>query len=382
MSVITKVKDPVTRKELVMAEGIVEFVKLDKYPETKVSYIKVPGQKDKVVESTHKVSLLLKSGDDSQWLGLGDVKLHPQHENLQVKNDDGQWVTIEKGVEISCIVKVNEWQGKTYYQTTKAKINVISTAGVQAQSTSQNKPSNKPSSPKASGTKVYGTISDITEGVATVQDEDKDGNGKGEVKVVLGAKEAEVTVGGRLTANIDDSGNITSGFKAYGPKDDDVGVRVGNAFNVAVDAGLITAKSDIASELPEIVAKLDAAREEAAKANPTLSQRALGGRFGLSVVTASKFAKKGASVDDLIEAAKPIFLALGQVEDEVRNGAGKQKLQASKSVTSGKESQEPQPFPQQQSANVNNEPPMDFDDDIPFASLGLQYASHAIHAIF
>ncbi|WP_392562227.1 single-stranded DNA-binding protein [Orbus sturtevantii] len=28
-----------------------------------------------------------------------------------------------------------------------------------------------------------------------------------------------------------------------------------------------------------------------------------------------------------------------------------------------------------------NEPPMDFDDDIPFGDLGLQYPNHAIHAI-
>ncbi|WP_313682394.1 single-stranded DNA-binding protein [Pantoea sp.] len=30
---------------------------------------------------------------------------------------------------------------------------------------------------------------------------------------------------------------------------------------------------------------------------------------------------------------------------------------------------------------ANNEPPMDFEDDIPFASIGLQYPSHAIHSI-
>ncbi|MGC8427749.1 single-stranded DNA-binding protein [Mixta calida] len=42
--------------------------------------------------------------------------------------------------------------------------------------------------------------------------------------------------------------------------------------------------------------------------------------------------------------------------------------------------------PQQQSRGpstppASNEPPMDFDDDVPFAYIGLQYPSHAIHSI-
>lgn len=43
-----------------------------------------------------------------------------------------------------------------------------------------------------------------------------------------------------------------------------------------------------------------------------------------------------------------------------------------------------QPSPQNKPAaqqQGSNEPPMDFDDDIPFASIGLQYSSHAIHSI-
>jgi len=51
-------------------------------------------------------------------------------------------------------------------------------------------------------------------------------------------------------------------------------------------------------------------------------------------------------------------------------------------------SQQQKPQQQQQKQNknapqqqVNNEPAMEFDDDIPFASIGLQYSSHAIHSI-
>jgi single-strand DNA-binding protein len=36
---------------------------------------------------------------------------------------------------------------------------------------------------------------------------------------------------------------------------------------------------------------------------------------------------------------------------------------------------------QQQQPRQSNQPPMDFDDDIPFASVGLQYGKHRIYAL-
>lgn len=50
----------------------------------------------------------------------------------------------------------------------------------------------------------------------------------------------------------------------------------------------------------------------------------------------------------------------------------------------GQAPQQPQQPRQQQprqQAPQNNEPPMDFDDDIPFASVGLQYGKHRIYAL-
>lgn len=53
----------------------------------------------------------------------------------------------------------------------------------------------------------------------------------------------------------------------------------------------------------------------------------------------------------------------------------------------GRQDEKPQGNqPQQQSRGpstppASNEPPMDFDDDVPFAYIGLQYPSHAIHSI-
>ncbi|WP_312999606.1 hypothetical protein [Leclercia sp.] len=43
--------------------------------------------------------------------------------------------------------------------------------------------------------------------------------------------------------------------------------------------------------------------------------------------------------------------------------------------------QQSRPQPQQNSAPVSDGVPMDFDDDIPFSFIGLQYANHAIHSL-
>lgn len=37
--------------------------------------------------------------------------------------------------------------------------------------------------------------------------------------------------------------------------------------------------------------------------------------------------------------------------------------------------------PQSSPGSNNSEPPMDFEDDIPFAPLGLQYSSHSLHSL-
>ncbi len=43
--------------------------------------------------------------------------------------------------------------------------------------------------------------------------------------------------------------------------------------------------------------------------------------------------------------------------------------------------QEQQKQPSNKNSGANNPPPMDFDDDIPFASVGLQYGRHRIYAL-
>lgn len=362
---IKTVQDPMTNADITMIEGVIQ----------RIMYKPVKNGVDKF-GNTHNASVQI----DGDWINFISMKVkegrEPQLTKISGQAPNLNYDDIHEGDTVRVAVKVGEYNGKPQYTSGSSKFIVLSKGPGKSQKPTPQagNTSGAPSASKGNSTKVFGTITDVSGGVATIQDEDRDGNVKGTVKVTLADKEKEVIVGGRLTANIDDSGKIVSGFKAYGPKEDDVGIRVGNSFNVAVDSGLITAKSDITKELPEIVAKIDIARAEAAKANPTLSAKALGGRFGLSIVTASKFAKKGATVEELIEASKPIFIALGQVEESVRNKAATDKLEPSKSVSEAPAPTASTPF----SGGTD----LDFDDDIPFASAGLQYANHAISALY
>lgn len=120
-------------KTVTYATGIVQVVNLDKFAEPKTFHYE-----GKAIVSTHKASLLLKAkgatgrDDEGVWIGLGDIELKGNFENLQVKVDD-KYVNIERGVEVSIdIDKVDEYKGKTYYNTKKSRITVISTEGVQA----------------------------------------------------------------------------------------------------------------------------------------------------------------------------------------------------------------------------------------------------------
>ena len=130
------------KNEVTWAEGVVQFVKLDKYPEVQVFVYQ-----GKKIESTHKASILIKEkgkegrDDEGVWIGLGDIKLHPDHEELQIKDGDN-WVTIERGVEVSVdIKKVSTGKnGVTYYNSSKGNITVISTEGVQKSSDKSSTP--------------------------------------------------------------------------------------------------------------------------------------------------------------------------------------------------------------------------------------------------
>ncbi len=301
MPVINSEIDRKTKKEAFWAEGVVEYVKLDKYDELKVSYIKQAGQPDKKIESTHKASILLKEkgagkDDAGVWIGLGDVKLHPEHENLQVKQEDN-WITIERGVEVTMDVKLNEWQGKTYYQSSKGKIFVVSTEGVQA------------SAPKA---------------------------GKGT-----------------------ESGAAKGGYK----KRDTVGIETGHAVNGALELLRAGVKGD-AFELAGVVqsATVTLKAEVAKERGVDVTDYDLGASVGHAILNACRdHSRDDVTIDEIIESAREVLALSDKVAAAIRGNTAPAETVTEKPKTVRKPKETAKaPEPELP------EPPMDFDDDVPF----------------
>lgn len=308
MPVINSEIDRKTKQEAFWAEGIVEYVKLDKFDELKVSYIKVAGQPDKKIESTHKASILLKEkgagkDDAGVWIGLGDVKLHPEHENLQVKKDD-EWVTIERGVEVTLDVKLNEWNGKTYYQSSKGKIFVVSTEGVQ-------------------------------------------------VAPVKGAK-----------------GSESAPAKGSYKKRDTVGIETGHAVNGALELLRSGVKGD-SFELAGLVqsATVTLKAEVAKERGVDVTDYDLGASVGHAILNACRdHSGKVVSVEQLIEDAREVLALSDKVSAAIRGNAAPAEPAAEKPKAVRKP-KETTPVKEDKPADEpapSNEPPMDFDDDIPF----------------
>lgn len=227
MTVISETINRKKQKEVV-GEGIVKFIKLEKFQELKVSNIKVNGV-DKRIESTHKASVLLENDGDLVWISLGEFKSNK--DNITFKVGD-EWKELKQGQTVIIdIKKVGEWNGKPTYQSSKSNITILEEVpeGYQAQANNSSGNANSASSTKASNPtgsaqqkqsgansgqlfKVYGEIKSISDGIAVVDNEGKP------TQVVLGDYAAQVSVGGRMTARLDAQGNIKEGFKAYEAK--------------------------------------------------------------------------------------------------------------------------------------------------------------------
>lgn len=229
------------------AEGMVKFIKLDKFPEPKVTT-----WQGKKIESTHRASVLLEKDGESVWISLGEFKSN--RDNITFKVGE-EWKELKQGQTVIIdIKKVGEWNGKPTYQSSKSSITILEEAPENAsgEATNNSKPQSnattqgggkeaqtgsnsvKTTNGSAGSTKtfkVYGTIKSIEEGVAVVVGEDSK-----EVQVILGEHGSEVSVGGRLTAQVDGEGNIKSGFKSYGAIKTDkenIGMLRCHAFNGA-----------------------------------------------------------------------------------------------------------------------------------------------------
>lgn len=361
-------------------EGVVKFIKLDKFPEPKVTT-----WQGKKIESTHRASVLLEKDGESVWISLGEFKSN--RDNITFKVGE-EWKELKQGQTVIIdIKKVGEWNGKPTYQSSKSSITILEEAPENASSeaTSNSKQqgnattqgSNKESQTGSNSAKttsgsvktfkVYGTIKSIEEGVAVVVGEDSK-----EVQVILGEHGSEVSVGGRLTAQVDGEGNIKSGFKSYGlPKSnqkDDLPIRLGNAVTIAnhfTDSYL-----DVVTIAKQVIGKVDELRAKMKAKYSSMDDYGLGSRCGQVAIIA---AEKTKDINSFIKVAEELFIEICEAEQELREG----KVVVEQKQDIKQEMQEPIMI-DNFSSDVDISEPEDFDEfgefeDIPFAPIGLQY---------
>ena len=233
--------------------------------------------------------------------------------------------------------------------------------------------------------KVYGEIKSIQDGVAVVANEDgKDYN------VVLGNFSNGLVVGMRITAKIDKEGNIVSGFKSYplkapvqsvtdkissvpddsfSSKERQFKMSFGNMMNVAANTNLIEPEkiASFAIELFQPAADLRVKLINQFK--ESRSDNDVGAKLGDALKQAAKVHNN--SVQGIISYAEKYVIEHIKAEEQMKNI-----LDGNVVKPEEKAAQQEPVVVQPSVTNVEpdfSEPPMDFDDSIPFAPIGLQY---------
>ena len=108
---IQTVTNPVDGSEVTLAKGVIE----------KIIY----REKTNQFGQTHQASCLIE-GD---WINVS-LKTKEGREpgirtNLSKNPSKPDWVDVNEGDEVNVVVKVNEWNGKNYYNTTPTKFNIL-----------------------------------------------------------------------------------------------------------------------------------------------------------------------------------------------------------------------------------------------------------------
>lgn len=429
MSVVQEFKNPMNPRETVlMAHGIIKRVSIKPIkgadPETGIKTTVWQGKK---IESSHTISLLiaevdendkLLQGGEEMWVSMGDKLLKPGHQDsVSIKIND-KWETVVPGWIVNIPLKSNEYNGKTYYKGSLAKIVVLGAGEVpasapKAQQKGQQQPKQgqgkqpqsnqqKPAQKGANDVlRIYGTITAI-DGKSVTVDDQKIGVG---VMVVNNPNQLkELVVGGRVAAVCDTAGNVLSGFKAYPPLEnktprkstyDPIGVETGhsiNALQIILDRGFkVDDPLGVAKTLHVVTIELK--KEYAQATNRT--EEEVGASVGNSVLNACRRIDKKTKVDDFAAAitaeAKNVLTNLAEpLYNWIKNGAGStdhQEPQAAKQEPVPEQKPEPQPEPQQ---NTVDAPPVEEDEpnpaewdfeDVPFAPIGLQYGRSRIYAL-
>lgn len=232
MSVITQVQDPMTMNTITLATGVVKKVMVTAYQAGQKGVdddgIRRTRFNGKVIEASHKISILLIEGEEEVWVSLGDKMVKHPDKPIGLKQTDGTWKDLVEGLKVRLPVTGKEYKGKMYYSGKLSKILVLEDAPAEAKQQQQTPRKTQQKAPQQSKNdkavtpsqvekvKVYGPVKAVDGNAITIEDEKL-----GEGKLILTPEQiAEgVEVGVRVTALVDkNTGNVLSNFKVYTQK--------------------------------------------------------------------------------------------------------------------------------------------------------------------
>lgn len=383
MSVITEVVNPADDSVALKAKGVIKriFIKrINADGSPKVTHINKGPNAGKTISATHRYSILLSVDGNDEFVSFGEneVKNLKYENQFQVKTNDG-YKDLLPGAEISVYPVIKQeyqkdGETKVSYQGKRKDIKILTEAPAGA---SQPQQGSAPAGQAGSGgTKIFGEILALEGNVAVVKDEKQ-----GEGRVILSDEQlAEVSVGGRMAAFVDIStGNILNGFRAYGPAGqnngggskrksnyDPIGVETGHAINalaILLERGY-KPKDELETAKLLHTVTVEVKKAEAERTGKDVD--AVGASAGNAVLNGCRRAdlkakdlaaeiKKHAEIV-LVTLAEPLYAFIST------NGQPAQEKAA-------ESASEPQKSPNVVAAppvDDFDEPPLDFDDDIPF----------------
>lgn len=417
MSVIQTTKHPATGAEESFAKGVIKRIIIkrlnaDGSAKTTQFKCKKTGQ-TKAINSTHSAFIILESGGEEAFINFGTMEIkNLQYENkFQIKEGE-KYTDLLPGMEISVYPistrqykkKVKDASGNVTgeedaisYEGKRGNVTILDRSNAVQGNAFQGPSAASGGSQAQSGAtvKVYGEIVNLVGSVAQVKGD------KGEWTVTLSDEQvSQVSKGGRLAGQLAADGTISQ-FKAYGPagqrsqssgssggfKKDDLPVRLGNALTITDAMFPNAAIIDQKVIIEQVLAAMDGVKAKLRSEFKSMDDYSFGARLGQCGILAARHSQEG--IDQFLENVEATFRFVCSMEESLRAGAAAPEpaKQPQQQVPAQQPQQQSQAPVQQQSAPAAvdpqdyHQPPMDFDDDIPFAPVGLQYARHAIHAL-
>lgn len=399
---ITITKNPVDNSDITIVSGVIETVKITKLKATDA------------YKNTHKASL--KIGDD--WINVGAYK--STVDSLTTQDTNKNWIEVKEGQTVKFAVSPRVYQGKTYYDVKRTNIKIVSSDSIATEASktttehskqqyNTNTSVNTENASKVNTKRFYGVLKSIAlvkslDGGAFLEFVELEKTTEiGEPQFFFTKTDLKLQEGCRVNFKYtteDEKNMITEVVKVYdaiqtvsqsekvvskskvkdspiGSKQRQLKVTIGNMFNVAVNAvGVLDLEKtkQFAYDLYEPANILrDKLIEEFQE---THSDNDIGAKLGDALKAAALVEKE---VNNLVAKAEEILKVQIELEGMIFNKSkdGTSSQEASHSVL-GLENKEgvtngfSDPIIESTNDCLDGNGDS-FDEDIPFAPIGLQY---------